>query len=246
MRAAHFPYLFALLLIGAACDPGGVVIQGSFASESEPCTDPPVTRVYLQGGVDTATVRDCAFRLIASDSGALVLAFADEAEEVGSMYLESVPARSRITLDRIGFDEEDLAFPAAVGLRGAEVIEINGVRAGDPHSLPRTVRIEGSVLGVDAGKGLVLVRPGYDRLPDLNVRVDSASDVRTTANLPGSLEELEFGDSVRIEGATRNGLVLATTVIVPAPPEPPERPAPSEAERGIWEELGRLLDRIGI
>ena len=73
--------------------------------------------------------------------------------------------------------------------------------------------------------------------------VDSTTRIRTTADVLGSLEDLDFGEAVRIRGTPRNGAVVATLVTVP---EPSAAPVPVEPEEGIWEQVGRLLDRLGL
>lgn len=237
--------LLALLVLTAGCQPEGVVLRGSLAVDGERCAGAGVDRVYVRGSADTAVVRDCSFRLVVPDSGELVLGFADAKKETARMYLGGVPARSRVTLRRIGFDERGLAFPGSVSLRGAQAIGINGLREADARALPRVVSTDGEVLSVEAGAGLLLVRPEDARLPDLRVRVEPTATIRTTAHAAGSLAKLDFGDRVRVEGATRNGVVLARYVVVPEPEAPPP-PAPPERTRGIWEELGRLLDILGV
>src|SRR5688500_12156646 len=110
----------ALLLGIAACDPGGVVVRGTFAGEDGPCTRAPARLVAAEGTGDSAVVRDCAFRLVVRDSGSLELVFRDAGGDAARMHLDDVPARARMRLERIAFDERRLAFPAAVSLKGAE------------------------------------------------------------------------------------------------------------------------------
>lgn len=203
-----------------------------------------VERVYVQGSADSAAVRDCTFRLVVRDSGELVLGFAGAGKERARMYLQRVPARSRVTLRRIGFDDRGLAFPGSVSLRGAQTVGINGLSEADAGGLPRVVSTGGEVLSVAAGSGLLLVRPEDRRLPDLRVRLEPTASIRTTAQLAGSLANLDFGDSVHVEGPIRDGVVLARYVVVPEPEAPP--PAPPDQTRGVWEELGRLLDELGL
>lgn len=233
----------AALLLCAACGGDGVVIRGSLGEEAEACADPFADRVYSIVSGDTSVVRGCAFRLVVRDSGSVTLAFDRDGELVGRMRLTEVPGGARLALVRIAVDERGLAFPSAVQLEGAEMVEVNGIRMGDAGWQPRSLDVDTRVLSVAVPTGLLLVRPLHPRLPDLRVRVDSATRVRTTANEPGSLEGLEFGDSVRVQGTTRNGVVVARQLTVPEPREPP---GPAEQPPGIWEEVGRLLDRLGL
>ena len=45
------------------------------------------------------------------------------------------------------------------------------------------------------------------------------------------------------EESEDHGAVVATLVTVP---EPSAAPVPVEPEEGIWEQVGRLLDRLGL
>lgn len=242
MRSASLP--LALLLAAAACDPDGVVVRGTFAGEDGPCTEAPARAVVAEGSGDTATVRGCAFRLVVRDSGSLELRFRDGGSEGARMFLDEVPGRARLRLERIAFDERGLAFPAAVALEGVERVGINGLRMGDASTLPRSLDVEGTVLAVAATPRLLLVRPRTRWLPDLRVQLGAAATVITSSDRPGSLAQLEFGDSVRVEGRTRNGLLIASRLVVPSPPAA-EEPKPEE-RRGIWEEIGKILDDIGL
>jgi hypothetical protein len=242
----RFPPLLLLLAAAAACAEDRTIVRGSFVTEAETCTLPGVTRVHVEGGVDTAAVRGCRFRLGVRDSGAVVLAFGDGEDVVGWMYLEDLPARSTLRVERIAVDERSLAVPGAAALEGGELIRINGLRVGNPRDLPSRVEVEGLVLAVADEAGLLLVRPADEALPDLRVRLDLAADVFTTAGERGSLATLDFADPVRIEGRTRDGLVLARRVIVPAPPPPDPEPGPRPRPPGVLDELERLLEIFGV
>ncbi|HEX6070628.1 MAG TPA: hypothetical protein VFZ18_12410 [Longimicrobiaceae bacterium] len=241
MRSTSLP--LALLLGVAACDPGGVVVRGSFAGDGGRCTEAPASEVRAAGTGETAAVRDCAFRLVVRDSGSLQLEFRDAGDDVARMYLDEVPGRARMRLERIAFDDRRLAFPAAVSLKGAQLVEINGLRVSDPGDLPRSLDVEGTLLAVAATQRLLLVRPRDRWRPDLRVQLAAAGEVVTTRNRPGSIADLEFGDSVRVQGGTRDGLVIASRIVVPSDPsEAQER----EERPGIWEEIGKILDDIGL
>jgi hypothetical protein len=241
MRHALLP--LALLLGAAACDPGGVVVRGTFAGRDGACTETPGRLVLAEGTRDSAAVRDCAFRLVVRDSGSLELVFRDARREAARMHLDEVPGRARMRLEGIAFDERRLAFPASVALKDAGRIEINGLRVSDPGGLPRSLDVEGTVLAVAPTPRLLLVRPRDRWLPDLRVQVGAAGEVITARNRPGSIADLEFGDSVRVEGGTRNGFVIASRIVVPADPSDEE----ARQERpGIWEEIGKILDDIGL
>jgi hypothetical protein len=240
--------LLLLLSLTAACAEDRTVIRGSFAGDPEQCAVPGVSRVHVEGGADTAEVRGCRFRVRVRDSGSVVLAFGDEDDTVGWMYLDHLPARSSLVLERIEIDDRSLAFPGSVALEGSELILINGLRVGNPRNLPARVEVDGLVLSVADEPGLLLVRPADETLPDLRVRLDLAADVFTTAGERGSLATLEFADPVRIEGRARGGVVLARRVVVPAPPPPEEPPPTQERQRppGVLDELERLLEIFGV
>jgi hypothetical protein len=240
MRRAILPLA---LLLAAACDPGGVVVRGTFAADGDSCPAAAGSEVRAEGTGESAAVRDCAFRLVVRDSGSLELVFRNGGEDTGRLYLDDVPARARLRLERIAFDGRGLAFPAAVALKGAGLVGLNGLRVGDPGGLPRSVDVDGTVLGVAATPRLLLVRPRDRWLPDLRVQLAAAAEVVTTRNGPGSISGLEFGDSVRIEGGTRNGLVIASRIVGPAEPSTGDE---REERPGIWEEIGRILDDIGL
>jgi hypothetical protein len=240
-----FPLLL-LLTVASACAADRTVVRGSFVAEAERCALPGVSRVHVVGGRDTAVVRGCRFRLGVRDSGDVVLAFGDEEDVVGWMYLEDLPPRTRLRLERIQVDERSLALPGTAALEGGELIWINGLRVGNPRDLPGRVEVEGLVLAVADEAGLMLVRPADEALPDLRVRLDLAADVFTTAGDRGSLATLDFADPVRVEGRTRDGVVLARRVVVPAPPPPDPPPGPRPRRPGVLEELERLLDIFGV
>ena len=235
------PAWILLLLLCSACGSEGAVVRGSF--EADECAASPVDGVHAVASGDSATVRECRFRLVLGDSGDVTLAFMREGEEVGRMYLSELTARARLALVRITVDEQGLAFPSAVRLEGIRVVEVNGIRMASLGSLPDSVDMDARVLSSRASAGLLLVRSRYPWLPDLRVVVDSTTRIRTTADVLGSLEDLDFGDAVRIRGTPRNGAVVATLVTVP---EPSAAPVPVEPEEGIWEQVGRLLDRLGL
>src|SRR5690606_4503838 len=126
----------------------------------------------------------------------------DGDERLGRMRLEGW--RSPTLSLRGIWTHDGVAY--ATGLAGDEAAAVNGLRLGGPAALPREVRTDGVVLAVARGGDAMIVRPTDGRLPDLRVVVTPGTAVQDEAGT-GVEADLQFGDSLRVEGTAEAGYV---------------------------------------
>ena len=204
MRPRPLPLLLLLTGCGAAND---AVLSGTLAD------DHGATQVWVVGGAGGA-VRGDSFSVVLPDADTLDLRFADADGELARMVIHGARATGRLSLHDVWF-EDGVAFPAAVAGVAERAVEINGLRLADAAALAGEIDTEGTLLAA-AGEGdALLLRPTDASLPDLRVVITPGTLVRSPQGDPAPLDDLEFGDSLRLRGLAESGYVIATEIVVP-------------------------------
>lgn len=210
-RRTVLPLVHVALL--AACGGGeGASVRGSFRAEE---LSGDALHVRLAGASARVQVVDGGFVMEGVAPGAVALRVGRGDETVARMKLEGVPEGGAVELRGIRIDgESGLAFPAGVGLEGAETVVVNGIRyAAGP--LPAELEAEGRVLAASRGGDALLVRPADAALPDLRVVVGPLTETTTPDGDPVPPEHLARGDTVTVAGSTRGGYLLASRIVAP-------------------------------
>lgn len=223
----------------AACGSGDstISLRGDF-----PASDEMPTRVLAVEAQREAEVSGGAFSLAELTAGPATLLFLRDTDTVGVLSIGNLPAGAEVELRGLRVDEATgRAFPASMEATGAEMVTVNGVRMGPDRTLPRRMDARGTVLAISDAADALLLRPEDEGMPDLRVVVDAGTETVSPDGDPVPAENLAPGDSVRVEGATHRGLVIATRLTVPrrvalttqaAPVDgtPPPPPPPSKYE----------------
>lgn len=205
-------FVFCVLAAAACGDGGGTVtLRGDFsASESVP------TSVVAVEAEQEADVSGGAFEIAGLTPGPVTLRLVREGETVGTLAVGNLPAGSMLTLRRLRVDPATRrAFPAAVEVDGPSLVRINGLRMGPVGAIPVQVDARGVVLATAMASGILLLRPDDAGLPDLRVLLSPVTETLTPDGDPVAVEGLAAGDSVRVEGRTDSGIVIATRLTVP-------------------------------
>lgn len=193
---------------------GGASVRGTFRPGELPL-DGDSLYVRVAGDSERVPVVQGAFALPRVGPGPATLRFARGDDSVARMEVGALPEGASLELRGIRVDGANgLAFPASVALDGAATVMVNGLRYA-ARPLPAEVRADGTVLTTtDAGDAL-LVRPADASLPDLRVVVGPLTETVTPDGDPVPVGELARGDSVRVEGSTDGGYVVATRIVAP-------------------------------
>jgi hypothetical protein len=212
MRMRAFVFCVSILT-AAACGNGGgtVTLRGDFpASESIP------TSVVAVEAEQEAEVAAGGFELAGLTPGPVTLRLVREGETLGTLAVGNLPAGSTLALRGLRVDPETRrAFPTTVEVDGPGLVRINGLRMGPAGALPAEVDERGVVLATSMGSGILLLRPDDAALPDLRVLLSPATETLTPDGDPVVVDALAAGDSVRVEGRTDSGIVVATRLTVP-------------------------------
>lgn len=207
MRAAIVFCSWAVL--AAACTREDVRLRGTLAEGAR--GEPLFVSVGDSSG--RTEVRDGAFALSGLPAGPVELRIGTGEDDDVRMRIGHLPAGASLSLERIRLDpERELAFPAAVHVRGAERVTINGVRFADPDALPGRVDAAGVVLARGKEAGALVVRPASGALPDLPVVLTPSTLVMDGSGGTASLDDVSPGDAVHVEGQVRSGYVHADRV----------------------------------
>ncbi|HEX8245765.1 MAG TPA: hypothetical protein VF541_19790, partial [Longimicrobium sp.] len=127
-----------------------------------------------------------------------------------------LPGGSTVELRRLRVDDAThLAFPESVGLTGADLVMVNGVRMGREARVPAQVDAPGRVLAISPQHDALLLRPDDGALPDLRVVIGFAAETVTPAGDAVEIGRVRAGDSIRVQGRGDQGFVVATKLIVP-------------------------------
>lgn len=204
--------LFATLPTLAACAEPDAEVRGAAA---ESLTGRGLY-VWVDGDTASRQSLDSAFVFRAAGGVRLALRVGRGTGPGAHMEVE-LPPGARLTLDRVRIDRRrDLAFPAAVRLRGADVVRVNGLRMAPDDALPGQVDESGVVLATGGREDAFLFRPHRPELPELRVIVADS----TPMVVEGTDETLEVrlsaGDSLRLEGNVADGYVHARRIHLPS------------------------------
>lgn len=201
----------ALVLALAACGGGdGVTVEGTFAPGLSP------GGVWVVEAERSERADSAGFRLGDVTPGPVSLRLMDGEDTAGVLNLSGLAPGARVRLHELRVDPQSgFAFPRAVELEGAPLVVVNGVRMGPDSRVPAAVDARGAVLGWSSDVGAMLVRPDDARLPDLRVFVGAATEVVGEDGGGADPIAIRPGDSVRVEGRSDRGYVLASRIIVP-------------------------------
>jgi hypothetical protein len=196
----------------AACGGGdeGAAVEATFAPGFAP------TGVWVVESERSEPADSAGFRLEDLTPGPVSLRLMQDADTAAVLNLSGLAAGTRVRLlDMRVDDASGFAFPRAVELDGAPVVMVNGLRMAPAGRVPRQVDVHAAVLGWSSDAGALLVRPDEARLPDLRVVVGLATEVVGTDGGGADATLLEPGDSVRVEGRSEDGYVVATRLTLP-------------------------------
>lgn len=199
-------------LVLAACGGGedGAAVEGTFAPGLAP------TGVWVVESERSEPADSAGFRLADLTPGPVSLRLMDGSDTAAVLNLSGLAPGARVRLEGLRVDRESgMAFPRTVQLDGGDVVTVNGLRMAPASRVPREVDVHGAVLAWSSEHGALLVRPDEARLPDLRVVVGLATQVVGEDGGGADATMLEPGDSVRVEGRSDNGYVVAARLTVP-------------------------------
>jgi hypothetical protein len=201
----------ALALALAACGGGdGATVEGTFAPGLS------ATGVWVVESERSEQADSAGFQLADVTPGPVSLRLLDGSDTAGVLNLSGLAPGARVRLQELRVDPQSgFAFPRAVELDGAPVVMVNGLRMAPASRVPREVDVRGAVLGWSSDVGAMLVRPDDARLPDLRVFVGVATDVVGEDGGGADPIAIQPGDSVRVEGRSDQGYVVASRITVP-------------------------------
>jgi hypothetical protein len=207
-----FPILTVIPPALAACGGGGerVSIRGSFAD-----TAAVPTAVFAVEAERQVEVKRGTFELRGLSAGPVTLRLVRGVDTVATVALHNVPAGTELQLNGLQTDAETgRAFPRSVGLNGPPVLLVNNLRMGRDDAVPAQVDARGLVLAATDDRAALLVRPSDAAVPDLRVVVGlSTATVRPDSTVVEP-SAVRTGDSVRVEGRTDGGFMVATRLTV--------------------------------
>ncbi|HEX5724217.1 MAG TPA: dienelactone hydrolase family protein, partial [Longimicrobiaceae bacterium] len=206
--------LLALGLLASvgACGGGGIDIRGDFAGPGAA----PAASVWAVEAEQGADVREGAFEIEGLVAGPVTLRLMAGGDTVGRIEIPDLPAGASVALRGLRVDQTSgLAFPASVELEGARAVLVNGIRMAPAGRVPSEVAVAGTVLAISDDADALLLRPDDAGLPDLRVVVGLATETVTPDGDPAEPAALAPGDSVRVEGRSDSGFVVASRLVVP-------------------------------
>jgi len=196
----------------AACGGGGdgAVVEGTFAPGLA------ADGVWVMESERRERADSGGFRVTDLTPGPMMLRLMQGTDTAALLNVSGLPAGARLKLEGLRVDGDSrFAFPRSVELDGADVVTVNGLRMGSPGRIPREVDVRGAVLAWSSDAGALLVRPEDARMPDLRVVVGMSTQVVGTDGGGADPVNIRPGDSVRVEGRSDQGYVVATRITVP-------------------------------
>ncbi|HYR08439.1 MAG TPA: hypothetical protein VEQ60_11740, partial [Longimicrobium sp.] len=196
----------------AACGGGedGAAVEGTFASGFAP------TGVWVVESERSEPADSAGFRLADVTPGPVSLRLMNGTDTAAVLNLSGLAPGARLRLEGLRVDRESgMAFPRTVQLDGDDGVTVNGLRMAPDSRVPREVDVRGAVLAWSSEHGALLVRPDEARLPDLRVVVGLATQVVGEDGGGADATMLQPGDSIRVEGRSENGYVVASRLTVP-------------------------------
>jgi hypothetical protein len=200
----------ALALAACGGGGGGAVVEGTFASG---LAADGVWVVESERGERADT---SGFRLAELTPGPVSIRLLRGTDTAAVLNVSGLPDGARLRLRGLRVDGDSrFAFPRSVELDGADLVTVNGMRLAPDGRIPREVDERGAVLGWSSDVGALLVRPANPRLPDLRVVVGKATEVVGTDGGGADPITIRPGDSIRVEGRSEDGYVVASRITVP-------------------------------
>lgn len=196
----------------AACGGGedGAAVEGTFAPGLAP------TGVWVVESERSEPADSAGFQLADLTPGPVSLRLMSGSDTAAVLNLSGLAPGARLRLEELRVDRESgFAFPRTIQLEGGEMVTVNGLRMAPASRIPREVDVRGAVLAWSSDVGALLVRPDETRLPDLRVVVGMATQVVGEDGGGADATMLEPGDSIRVEGRSDDGYVLASRITVP-------------------------------
>lgn len=196
----------------AACGGGGegAVVEGTFAPGLA------ADGVWVMESERRERADSSGFRVAELTPGPMTLRLLNGSDTAAMLNVSGLPAGARLRLEGLRVDGDSrFAFPRTVELDGADVVTVNGLRVGSPGRIPREVDVRGAVLAWSSDAGALLVRPEDARMPDLRVVVGMSTQVVGTDGGGADPVNIRPGDSVRVEGRSDEGYVVASRITVP-------------------------------
>ncbi|HEX6368035.1 MAG TPA: hypothetical protein VF006_03820 [Longimicrobium sp.] len=196
----------------AACGGGedGAAVEGTFAPGFAP------TGVWVVESERAEPADSAGFRLADVTPGPVSLRLMSGSDTAAVLNLSGLAPGARLRLEGLRVDDESgFAFPRAIRLDGDDVVTVNGLRMAPASRVPREVDVRAAVLAWSSDAGALLVRPDEARLPDLRVVVGMATKVVGEDGGGADATLLEPGDSIRVEGRSEDGYVVASRITVP-------------------------------
>lgn len=173
-----------------------------------------VEAVWHFGGEERAIVDAGAFRLEDLSGDPIDLRFTSDDGVHARMEIRELAGGARVDLLGIWL-EDGVAHASAVDLEGADLVTINGIRFAPAGALPRELDERGVVLATGRSGDALLVRPLDESLPDLRVVMTPATEVVSPDGEPVRGDGAEVGDTVRIEGRSESGYLVASRLELP-------------------------------
>jgi hypothetical protein len=196
----------------AACGGGedGAAVEGTFAPGLAP------TGVWVVESERSEPADSAGFRLADVTPGPVSLRLMNGTDTAAVLNLSGLAPGARLRLEGLRVDRESgMAFPRTVQLDGDDGVTVNGLRMAPDSRVPREVDVRGAVLAWSSEHGALLVRPDEVRFPDLRVVVGPATQVVGEDGGGADATMLQPGDSIRVEGRSQNGYVVASRLTVP-------------------------------
>jgi hypothetical protein len=208
MRMRMMVPALALAACGGGAD--GAVVEGTFAPGMR------ADGVWVVESERREDADSSGFRVADLTPGPVTLRLMRGADTAAMLNVSGLPAGARVRLEELRVDGDSrYAFPRAVELDGADLVTVNGVRLAPAGRIPREVDVRAAVLGWSSDVGALLVRPDDARMPDLRVVVGAATQVVGTDGGGADPVNIRAGDSVRVEGRSDEGYVVASRITVP-------------------------------
>lgn len=196
----------------AACGGGedGAAVEGTFAPGLAP------TGVWVVEAERSEPADSAGFRLADLTPGPVSLRLMNGSDTAAVLNLSGLASGARLRLEGLRVDPESrMAFPRTVQLTGGDMVTVNGLRMASAGRIPRQVDVRGAVLAWSSDAGALLVRPDEPRLPDLRVVVGQAAQLVGEDGGGADATMIEPGDSIRVEGRSEDGYVVASRITVP-------------------------------
>jgi hypothetical protein len=198
------------LALAACGGEDGAAVEGTFAPGFAP------TGVWVVESERSEPADSAGFQLADLTPGPVSLRLMSGSDTAAVLNLSGLAPGARLRLERLRVDRESgFAFPRTVQLDGGDMVTVNGLRMAPASRIPREVDVRGAVLAWSSDVGALLVRPDESRLPDLRVVVGMATQVVGEDGGGADATMLGPGDSIRVEGRSDNGYVVASRITVP-------------------------------